>query len=75
MGEGCQHLLARNNLDIPHMLAEGFTKEHKVNLSPFFARGLGDQVIESLFETGFANGRIAGHGKLQYIDNDCRKRV
>ena len=28
------NLLARDDLDIAHMLAEGFTKEHMVNLSP-----------------------------------------
>ena len=58
-------LLTRDNLDIPHKLAECFTKGHRVNLSSSFTRGLGDQVIGSLFETGFADYQVAENGKLQ----------
>ena len=58
-------LLARDNLNIPHMFAEDFPKEHIVNLSPTFTRSEGDQVIGSLFETGIADGQVAGHSKLQ----------
>ena len=59
------NLLTRDNLDITHMLAEGFTKEHIVNLGPSFVRGVGDQVIGLLFKTGVADDQVAGHSKLQ----------
>ena len=61
-------LLARDNLDIPHILLESFTKEHKVNLSPSFTWGAGDQVIGSLLKTGvdwyipLRKGQLSGKG-------------
>ena len=37
--------IARDNFDTHHMLVECFIKEHKINLSPSFTQGVGDQVI------------------------------
>ena len=60
-------LLARDNHDILHMLAEGFTKDHIVNLNPSFAWGEGDQLIVSIFKTGVADDQVVGHGKLSNL--------
>ena len=55
-------LLPRDNLDISHMLAEGFAKKHKDNLSPSFTLGEGKQVIGLLFKKGVADDQVAGFG-------------
>ena len=60
-----REILARDDLDISYMLAEGFTKECIVNLRACFAWGEVDQVIGSHFKTSVANYQVAGHGKLQ----------
>ena len=39
-------ILAKEHFDISHMLTEGFTKEYKVNLSPFSAWGAGDHHVD-----------------------------
>ena len=53
-------LLVRYNLDITHMLAEGFSKQHIIDL-----RKRSDKVIRLLFKTDVADGQVAEHGKLQ----------
>ena len=39
------------------MIAEGFTKEHKVNVS------VGDRVIGLLFKTGVVDDQVGGHAR------------